>query len=372
LAKLNSMESPRSMPFYAKLSLNLLSIVIIGSLIYMGQDILMPICFAIVLAFLLLPLNNWLVKKGFPQVPSMLLSIIVAVAIIAGVVYFLSRQIAGFVDDLPKIKQNLAHHITTVQKWIGDNFNISRREQQKAVESAAADIKSTGPGMLGSTVLSAASALIVIVLLPIYTFLIMYYRHLIKKFLVDIFSDHHRSKVEEVLFESRVIIQSYMVGLLLEMGIVAALNWIGFFIVGIHYAIFLAILAAILNMIPYIGMLIAGITVMVITLTSSNNLADVIWVGVVLLIVQFIDNNILMPYVVSSKVKINALVSIIGVLIGGALAGVSGMFLSIPGIAIMKSVFDRVDELKPWGMILGDDQTMAKPTIRQRLKRIKK
>jgi predicted PurR-regulated permease PerM len=77
-----------------------------------------------------------------------------------------------------------------------------------------------------------------------------------------------------------------------------------------------------------------------------------------------------MPYVVSSKVKINALVSIIGVLVGGALAGVSGMFLSIPGIAILKAIFDRVDGLQPWGMMLGDDRTMTKPTIRQRIRRV--
>lgn len=366
------MESPKAMPFYAKFSLNLISVVILGALIYWGQDIIMPVCFSIVLAFLLLPMNNWLVKKGFPQVPSMLLSIFLAVAFLAGLVYFLSSQVAGFIDDLPKIKQNLAHHVATAQRWIRDNLNISRHDQQQAVNSAAADIKSTGPVMLGSTVISAASALVVVVLLPIYTFLILYYRHLIKRFFVEIFADKHRSKVEEVLSESRVIIQSYMVGLLLEMGIVAVLNWIGFFIIGIHYAIFLAVLAAILNMIPYIGMLIAGATVMLITLTSSDHLADVLWVAVALTIVQFIDNNILMPYVVSSKVKINALVSIIGVLIGGALAGVSGMFLSIPGIAIMKSIFDRVDDLQPWGMILGDDRSDSKPTIRQRLKRIRR
>lgn len=366
------MEPQRSLPFYVKFSLNLLTIVILGTLVFLGQSIIMPICFAIVLAFLLLPMNNWLVKKGFPQVPSMLLSIIVAVAFLAGLVYFLSSQVAGFIDDLPKIKQNLAHHAATVQQWIRDNLNISKRQQQQAMTDATKDIQSTGTGMLGSTVLSAASAVIVIVLLPIYTFLIMFYRRLIKKFLIDIFADRHQAKVEEVLFESRTIIQSYMVGLLLEMAIVATLNWIGFFMIGIHYAIFLAVLAAILNMIPYIGMLIAGITVMLITLTSSNDLGDVIWVAVALSVVQFIDNNILMPYVVSSKVKINALVSIIGVLVGGALAGVSGMFLSIPGIAIMKSIFDRVDELKPWGMLLGDDQTMTRPTIGQRLKKIKK
>ncbi|MBO9572225.1 MAG: AI-2E family transporter [Chitinophagaceae bacterium] len=360
------------LPFYAKFSLNLLGLCLLGALIFLGQDILMPLCFAIVLAILLLPITNWLIKRKIPQVPAMLLSILIAILFFGGIIYFLSSQVAGFMDDLPKIKQNLNHHLNTAQNWIRENFNISKREQNKAVQDATANMTNNGPGMLGSTFLSATSALITIILLPIYTFLIMYYRRLIKKFLIDVFATQHKSKVEEVLEDSKTIIQSYMVGLLIEMAIVAALNAAGFLIIGIQYAIFLAVLAAILNMIPYIGMLVASVICMAITLTSANEISDILWVAVVLTIVQFIDNNFLMPYVVSSKVKINALVSIIGVLVGGALAGVSGMFLSIPGIAIMKAIFDRVDELKPWGMILGDDLSMVTPAVRKRIKRAEK
>jgi predicted PurR-regulated permease PerM len=305
-------------------------------------------------------------------VPSMLLSILVGGLFIAGIVYFLSSQIAVFMEDLPAIKTNLTRHLSTVQGWIRENFNITRKEQNQAVEDAAQEMKTSGPGMLGSTVLTAASALMMVVLLPLYTFLIMYYRHLIRKFLIDNFATRHRAKVEEVLTASRTIIQSYMVGLLLEMGIVTVLNATGFLIVGIDYAIFLAVLAAILNMIPYIGMLIASIFCMLITISTSNNISDVLWVAAILTAVQFLDNNIIMPYVVSSKVRINALVSIIGVLVGGALAGVSGMFLSIPGIAIMKAIFDRVEGLQPWGLALGDDTSMAKPKLHQRLKKIRK
>ena len=183
---------------------------------------------------------------------------------------------------------------------------------------------------------------------------------MIKTFLLSVFKSEHRDKVKEVLQESRVIVQSYMIGLMIELSIVAGLNTIGFLIIGIKYAIFLSIFAAILNMIPYIGMLIATVACMLITLTSSPEISDVIWVLVVLTVVQFIDNNFLMPKVVSSKVKINALISILGVWIGGALAGVAGMFLSIPVIAILKVIFDRVDGLKPWGFILGDDVTGKK------------
>lgn len=363
------MPNNGGLPFYAKFSFNLLTIVLLGAIIFLGQDILMPLCFSIVLAFLLLPVNKWLVKIGLPQVPAMIISILVAVLVIASIVYFLSTQIGQFIDDLPKIRRNLDRHIHTVQQWVRQNFKISTKEQQEAIESASQDMKTTGPGVLGTTVITMASLVIIVFLLPIYTFLILYYRELIRKFFISIFHDKHRTSVEEVLHESRVIVQSYMVGLLIEMAIVAGLNSAGFFMIGIDYVIFLAVLAAILNMIPYVGMIIATVICMLVTLANSNSISDIIWVAVVLTIVQFIDNNIIMPYVVSSKVKINALVSIIGVLIGGALAGISGMFLSIPGIAIMKAVFDRVDGLQPWGMILGDDKTLAKPTIGQRIKR---
>jgi hypothetical protein len=110
---------------------------------------------------------------------------------------------------------------------------------------------------------------------------------------------------------------------------------------------------------PYIGMLIASIICMLVTLTTTNNLTDILWVLVVLVVVQFFDNNIIMPKVVSSKVKINALITILGVLIGGAIAGLSGMFLSIPTLAIIKAIFDRIEPLKPWGEILGDDITAS-------------
>jgi predicted PurR-regulated permease PerM len=126
-------------------------------------------------------------------------------------------------------------------------------------------------------------------------------------------------------------------------------------ILGIKYPIFLALVAAILNLIPYIGMLIANVFAILITMVSSQQLSDAVWVAVVLAAVQFIDNNFLMPMIVGNKVRINALVTILGVVIGGTLCGVGGMFLAIPAVATLKVIFDNVPGLKPWGMLLGDD-----------------
>ena len=180
---------------------------------------------------------------------------------------------------------------------------------------------------------------------------------------MNVFSDKEAENVTEVLNKSKSIVQSYMAGLMIEMAIVASLNTVGFLVVGIQYAIFLAVLAALLNLIPYIGMLIANVFCMLVTLTSSQQFSDIVWVGVVLLMVQFVDNNILMPKIVGSKVKINSLITILGVLTGGALIGVSGMFLAIPFIAILKTILEKTEGLKPWGMLLGDEITVHEPSI---------
>ena len=351
------MSPNSSQPFYTKMTWILLMLSLTGLIIFIGQDIIVPLAFAILLAVLLLPVNNYLERKRVPRVFAIILSLTLSFIFIGSIIYFLSSQIARFMNDVPAIKQHLADHEKTVQHWITHQFNITQREQTNLIDNATEKIKDSGSGFLGDTFLSLTQGLMVMVLLPVYSFLILYYRGMIQRFLIAVFKDEHEVKVKEVIQESKSIVQGYMTGLIIEMGIVAAINAAGFMIVGIRYAIFLGVLAAILNMIPYIGMLIASIFCMLITLTSSTQLSDIIWVVVILTLVQFIDNNIIMPKVVSSKVKINALITILGVLIGGALAGVSGMFLSIPAIAILKVIFDRIDDLKPWGILLGDDIT---------------
>ena len=85
--------------------------------------------------------------------------------------------------------------------------------------------------------------------------------------------------------------------------------------------------------------------------------------------VHAIDGNVLMPLVVGSKVKINALFAFIGIVVGEMIWGISGMFLCIPYLAILKIIFDRVDNLKPWGILMGEEH---KPDKKKRVYRITK
>ncbi|HEY0066535.1 MAG TPA: AI-2E family transporter, partial [Flavisolibacter sp.] len=132
-------------------------------------------------------------------------------------------------------------------------------------------------------------------------------------------------------------------------------------IIGIEHALLIGVIFAILNLIPYVGALIGNIIGVLLTLTSSQEVWPIFAVLITIAAVQFLDNNILMPRIVGSKVRINALASIVGVIVGGALAGISGMFLSLPIIAVLKIVCDRSNSLRQWGVLFGDERPKRSP-----------
>jgi len=213
---------------------------------------------------------------------------------------------------------------------------------------------SFGGSAIGQTLGVLGATLVVFVLLPVYTFMILFYKPMFLEFMSRLFPNDNKNVVDDVLSNIKGLIQSYLSGLMLEMLIVAVLNSVGLLIIGIDYAILLAVIGAILNVIPYIGGVIAMSLVCLVAFTTKSP-AAAFWVIVSYAVVQLIDNNFLVPKIVGSKVKINALVSIVAVLVGGALWGVAGMFLSIPLVAIAKVVFDRVEPLAPFGYVLGDE-----------------
>jgi predicted PurR-regulated permease PerM len=198
-------------------------------------------------------------------------------------------------------------------------------------------------------------------LLPVYTFLMIYYKTLMLNFLYDIFAEENAREVSTVLRQVKGAIQSYMYGLLIEGLIVAALNTLALMILGVQYAILLGILGAILNVLPFIGGVIAIALPVVVATITKDGFSTQIWIIISYIIIQFLDNHFLIPYIVSAKVRINALISIVAVLLGGAVWGFAGMFLSIPFIGVLKIIFDRIPEMKPWGRLLGDEVPVRRP-----------
>jgi predicted PurR-regulated permease PerM len=167
-------------------------------------------------------------------------------------------------------------------------------------------------------------------------------------------SKENHSILKDILSQIKVSINNYIVSLLFEMIVVSILTGIGLWIVGIKYFILLGLITGILNLIPYIGIAIAGIITLLASLTGTPEASVILSILIVNIVVQLIDNNILVPLIINSNVEINAFVSIMGIIVGGAAAGISGMFLAIPLLAILKIIFEKIESLEPWGYLMGN------------------
>jgi len=343
------------LPYYVRLCAKILLLFLIGWIAYLGKSIIVPIYFSILLAILLLPVTNIIEKLKMPQALADMIAVLLAVLVIVCLIYFLSTQISSFVTDMPSIKRHLSEHYYTLRDWINHKLNISINQQTVFIRNTTKQITSSGGSYVGQTFSSLTEMFLTMVIVTIFTFLILFNRHLIRKFLLAVFKKEHTGKVEDVLQESKNMVKHYMLGLLTEMAIVATANSIILLCLGIKYAIFLGVFIAILNVVPYIGIITGILFTVLVTLTTSSNMNDILWIIVSLGIVHMVDSNVLMPRIVGSRVKINSLLAISGVLFGGTLMGIAGVFLALPTLAILKIIFDRVDGLEPWGLLLGDE-----------------
>lgn len=350
-------------PFYLKSTVILFGLFLLVYILSILGNILVPFAFAAFIAILLNPLSTFLQKFKIPKPLAIILTLLIAVALVSTVFYLLSTQMLQFGQSFPALKIKFGQIIDELEKWIFLHFGISTEKQVQFIKQAL----DSSQAMVGKTLGTVLGTLSVILLVPVYVFMMLYYKPLILNFFYEVFKKEHSESVADILRETKSAVQSYIVGLLIEMVIVATLNSTALLILGVKYAILIGSIGAILNMLPYIGGIIAILLPILIATITKDGYSTQLEIIVAYLIIQFIDNNVIFPRFVAIKVKINALVSIVIVLLGNALWGISGMFLSIPFIAVLKIIFDRVDELKPWGKLLGD--TVPTRNIGELLKR---
>ncbi|MBC7686557.1 MAG: AI-2E family transporter [Aquabacterium sp.] len=338
-------------PFFLKSTVILFGLILLTYALFNLREILVPLSFALMLSILLNPVTFFLQKLKFPRMLAIAVAILLAMILIAGVFYFLFAEISNLSTELPVFKRKFAQLMVKAQIEVSQQFGVNLQKQNQYIDEAENGMKPFLANAMGT----ALGTLTLIILLPVYSFLFLYYKTLILNFLYDVFAEADAKEVRVVLVQTKGAIQNYMFGLILEGVIVASLNTIALLLLGVKYALLLGFLGALINVLPFIGGIVAVLLPILIATVTKDGFQTQIGIIIAYLIIQFIDNHFLIPYIVSSRVKINALISIIIVLLGGALWGISGMFLSIPFIGVLKIIFDRVPELQPWGRLVGDE-----------------
>ncbi len=349
------------LPFYLKLGMVLLSLIALFYVAILGKGILAPMIFALLSATLLLPVAGYLETKcKFPRSLAAVCAVLLLVICIAAVFYVVLSQINGVAGDLPQLKIQVRSTLTDLQNWITAKFHVEIIRQNSYMTNTLSQLLNSGPSIVGATLRSVMSNLIFFLFVMIDSFFLLYYRRLLVKFLVAVFREENSKTVYAIIAQIQSRIKQYVQGLLLEMIIVSTVCCLALWILGIKYFILLGLLTGLLNLLPYIGIFISLLLSIIVTVATAGA-GHVLLLIATLFGIHLLDANLLLPLIVGAKVRLNALITILGVIVGGSIWGITGAFLAIPVIAITKIICERIDSLKPWSILLGDERDEKQP-----------
>jgi predicted PurR-regulated permease PerM len=341
-------------PFAIRLASVLLGVILVMVILYVGREILIPLALSAFLALLIQPIVRFLMRHRASRVLSIIAALTTLILVILGVVVFCSVQVSHFVEEWPRLESKINGYVAQMQEFVEARLHIEQGRQIQMLKEGVASVAKSSAAGIGGLLMTLSSLTIQLFLVPIYIFLFLYYHDLWIEFFFRLASRTERGKVRDILRNAGSMVQQYLVGRAIETVIVTILNTVALLVLGIDYAVLFGLLAGLLNLIPFIGVVIGSILPMLMALVTKESA----WYGLGVLgaftAIQFIDNHVIMPFIVGGRVNINSLVALVALLVGAAIWGVIGMILSLPIVAILKVVFDHVEKLKPWGLVLGD------------------
>jgi predicted PurR-regulated permease PerM len=318
------------------------------------DNVLLPITFAALFSILLLPLCQRFENWGWPRVLAIIVCLLLVIVSLAALIFAFGSQMTQFKAEIPKLQASLVQYFDQIQQMLSQRFGIEPISKDEFIDSSIKNAKKDAGGYLGATLNTTADVLSVVTLVPIYMFCFLYYRDHMRQFMFRFVSPEKRTAVLHTVDSIQTVVQAYITGLMTVIVIVAILNAIGLLLLGVKFAIFFAVFASVLTIIPYIGILIGSALPALITLVETGSPARALGVIGVFVFVQFLEGNFITPMITGSKVSINPMAAIIALILGGELWGTPGIILSIPLIAVIKVVLDASKATEPFGFLLGD------------------
>ncbi len=343
-----------SLPTWLQYIFVLIGIYLLFHILYLGQSIIIPLAFGALFAMLLDPMCSWLEQYKLGRIGSVLVSMLAFLLVIAGVLFLFSLQFLEFTDQIPEMTNRLKLYTDQFVRLLEQQLNIGQEQQIQYLNRGINNLIDRS-GQFASTIISATTNIFTfLILLPIYTFFLLYYRDRLQTFMTKMADRHNFKDVQKIILDIRGVVQRYIIGMIAVILIMAILNTLGLLLVGLDHALFFGGFAAFLALIPYLGIIIGSIPPLLFALLMYDSLLYPVGVIAVFGLVQFLEGNFITPNVMSSQVSINPLVALLALLIGGQLWGIAGMILFIPMTGIAKVVCDHFEPLRPYGYLLGN------------------
>lgn len=332
----------------------LISIVSGGVILYFGSPLFIPLSFALLISFAVFPVCKRLEEKGMPSMVAIVPCVMMVVLFFAGILALLFQQLLSFSAEWIPLRDKLMQSLTEGRSYLTDHFNITEERQEEWLKNLLIGSSGGLISFLKGLVYASGVSAILILIIPVYSVLLLYYRRILAEAMYGLFPPAQRIVVKEILEGTIRQYHNFIKGMIIVYSVVGVLNTIGLMMLGIDHAMLFGFIASILTFIPYVGIMVASL----LPITISWLTYDSAWypIGVILMftIVQYLEANIIYPVAVGNRLHLNTLVIFMAIILGGILWGAAGMILFIPFVAILKLIADHTKGWETISKLLGE------------------
>jgi predicted PurR-regulated permease PerM len=327
--------------------------VLISLVLYFGKTLFIPLSFSMLISFILYPICKWLENKGINKMVSILLAISTIFILLGAVIYLFFIQIAAFLQEWPTFKVKFLDSFLQFCGILEERYGIKTEDFLQLPKNLVSGSGTQIFEFLMNMIYSLSMSAFFLIIIPVFSTLILYYREMLTNVLYKIFPSDKKAAIHEILIETINSYYNFVKGMLLVYLIVGILNSVGLAILGIPHPFMFGFIASILTFIPYAGIIISSLLPIAVSWITFDSMWYPIGVILVFGFVQLLEGNVIFPLAVGNRLKINPLVIIIVIIAGGILWGAAGMILFIPFISIIKLIADRTESLKTLSLLLG-------------------
>lgn len=333
-------QKMNSLPAVTYLATTLLVIL----LLYYGQTLFVPMFYGLFIAIVLYPICRWLEKHGFSKSMAVTAGLLIVLLLFAALVWLLLLQFSAFRQDLPELRTKLEPSLIDLQNWLAANFNFSIASQNAWWQKTSENLTGNSSGMVAGIFNKTVAGLFSLFIIPVFAALFLYNRKDFVLFLEKLTGDNYKDRLHRILDQTILTYFHFIKGMAFVYLIVGVLNSIGLLALGIKHAILFGFLTAIMTIIPYIGIFISALLPITIAWITKDSIWYPLGVVGVFVFVQYLEANIIFPRVVATQLNISTWATLVAIIAGGILWGVSGMILFIPFLGMLKLVTDNVPE----------------------------
>lgn len=343
-----------TLPHFDTNVLRVLQYIVFGSLIlYFGKQVFIPISFALLISFVLYPICAWMEKKGIGRLASIIIAICLLMIVALLVVALLVYQFISFVSEWPAFQDKFSKSIQDLSVMLINVFGISVERQQQWISKLTDQSGSSVLLVIRNMIMASAFSAVLIVLTPVYAVLILYYRRHWMNIIHRLFPDENTESLHEMISLTVNTYYNFIKGMALVYLMVGILNSIGLLVLGIPHAILFGFIASVLTFVPYVGIMVGSMIPIAIAWITYDSIWYPLGIIGIFAFVQYLEANVIFPFVVSNRLNVNALVMLVAIFVGGVLWGMAGMILFVPFIGILKLVADHNPKWKTLSLILG-------------------